>query len=321
MPAPPARTEISDTYPNPSDAVARIGFGRLWDYVTGLLGTTGNASAARALLGLSNRATVASAASANIWVELGNQINWTGTVTATGFAAAPQAGAERVLICADAAPFTAGANMLIDGVLSGSTVTCAANDTVIVRAVTTTQFKLSRVRYDGMAQVNPVATATAAGLVPTPPNSTTTFLRGDATFAAVSVPIASTAEAQAGTNNTNAITPLRMREGFNAAGTAPVYACRAWINFNGTGTVDIRASGNVSSITDNGVGDYTVNFTTSLPDANYSTQVTAGASSLSVAGQTNAVFVATATARRILTTNTGSTAAVDCLDISVAIFR
>jgi hypothetical protein len=56
---------------------------------------------------------------------------------------------------------------------------------------------------------------------------------------------------------------------FNASGSAPVYACRAWVNFNGTGTVAIRASGNVSSITDNGTGDYTVNFTTAMPDANY----------------------------------------------------
>jgi hypothetical protein len=48
------------------------------------------------------------------------------------------------------------------------------------------------------------------------------------------------------------------------------------VNFNGTGTVAIRASGNVSSITDNGVGDYTVNFTTAMPDANYSAVITAG---------------------------------------------
>ena len=47
--------------------------------------------------------------------------------------------------------------------------------------------------------------------------------------------------------------------------------CRAWVNFNGTGTVAIRASFNVSSVTDNGAGDYTVNFTTAMPDANYST--------------------------------------------------
>ena len=56
---------------------------------------------------------------------------------------------------------------------------------------------------------------------------------------------------------------------FNASGSAPVYACRAWVNFNGTGTVSIRASGNVSSITDNGVGNYRVNFATAMPDANY----------------------------------------------------
>ena len=55
----------------------------------------------------------------------------------------------------------------------------------------------------------------------------------------------------------------------NASGDAPIYACRAWVNFNGTGTVAIRASGNVSSITDKGVGHYTVNFSTAMPDINY----------------------------------------------------
>jgi len=54
-----------------------------------------------------------------------------------------------------------------------------------------------------------------------------------------------------------------------ASGSAPSYSIRAWVNFNGTGTVAIRASGNVSSITDNGVGNYQVNFTTALADANY----------------------------------------------------
>jgi len=47
------------------------------------------------------------------------------------------------------------------------------------------------------------------------------------------------------------------------------YKCRAWVNFNGSGTVAIRSSGNVSSITDNGVGLYTVNFFTSMPDVDY----------------------------------------------------
>jgi hypothetical protein len=53
-------------------------------------------------------------------------------------------------------------------------------------------------------------------------------------------------------------------------GSAPIYGARAWVNFNGTGTVAIRASGNVTSITDNGTGDYTVNFATAMPDVNYS---------------------------------------------------
>ena len=64
---------------------------------------------------------------------------------------------------------------------------------------------------------------------------------------------------------------------FNASGSAPVYAARAWVNFNGTGTVAIRASGNVSSITDNGTGDYTVNFTASMQDTSYATIVSGDA--------------------------------------------
>ena len=54
-----------------------------------------------------------------------------------------------------------------------------------------------------------------------------------------------------------------------ASGSAPMYVCRAWVNFNGTGTPTIRASGNVSSITDNGVGDYNINFITPMSDTNY----------------------------------------------------
>jgi hypothetical protein len=71
------------------------------------------------------------------------------------------------------------------------------------------------------------------------------------------------------------IPAARITSALNASGSAPIYACRAWVNFNGTGTVAIRASGNVSSITDNGTGDYTVNFTTAMQDANYSVAASA----------------------------------------------
>jgi len=66
---------------------------------------------------------------------------------------------------------------------------------------------------------------------------------------------------------------FKFNSGYGSVATA--YGCRAWVNFNGTGTVAIRGSGNVTSITDNGTGNFTVNFTTAMPDANYSV-VTAG---------------------------------------------
>jgi len=69
--------------------------------------------------------------------------------------------------------------------------------------------------------------------------------------------------------------------------------CVAWVNFNGTGTPAIRASYNVSSITDNGTGDYTINFTNALTDANYAW---AGSSQSSSASTVRAIFTNTSTA-------------------------
>lgn len=85
------------------------------------------------------------------------------------------------------------------------------------------------------------------------------------------IPTAPTATVETNTTQiaTTAGVIARIPVSLNASGSAPMYACRAWVNFNGTGTVAIRASGNVSSITDNGVGDYTVNFITAMQDANY----------------------------------------------------
>jgi len=67
---------------------------------------------------------------------------------------------------------------------------------------------------------------------------------------------------------------LKFNSGYGSVATA--YGCRAWVNFNGTGTVAIRDSGNVSSITDNDNGDYTVNFSNNLPDNNYSAVASSG---------------------------------------------
>ena len=74
-----------------------------------------------------------------------------------------------------------------------------------------------------------------------------------------------------GTSPTLTTPTINSAQVATVSGTAPLYFARAWVNFNGTGTPAIRGSGNVTSITDNGVGDYTINFTTAMPDANYST--------------------------------------------------
>ena len=111
---------------------------------------------------------------------------------------------------------------------------------------------------------------------------------------------------------------------FNASGSAPVYACRAWVNFNGTGTVAIRASGNVSSITDNGVGQYTVNYTTAMPDANYCWQVNAQDANNGMGvptAQGDPTRTITSSALPIIYNYPPDIAFYDATAITVAIFR
>ena len=117
--------------------------------------------------------------------------------------------------------------------------------------------------------------------------------------------------ASTGTNTTQlattAFVKAQIPSSLNASGTAPIYAPRAWANFNGTGTVAIRASGNVSSITDNGTGRYTVNFTNAMPDTYYAIQYTASADSTSFTAGTGRQFFMS---RAATTTSIG----VQCID-------
>ena len=113
---------------------------------------------------------------------------------------------------------------------------------------------------------------------------------------------------------------LAFNSGYGSVATA--YGCRAWVNFNGTGTVAIRASGNVSSITDNGTGDYTVNLTTAMPDVNYAYVGTAGRSpadgTIIVEGSPT---TPTTTAFGVQTRSNSSNAGTDALYVYVAVFR
>ena len=103
-------------------------------------------------------------------------------------------------------------------------------------------------------------------------------------------------------------------------GTAPVYAARAWVNFNGTGTVAIRASGNVSSITDGGVGIYTVNFTTAMPDVNYAAVGSNGTDAASGLLEVS-INDKSVSAQKVFSKNASTNTPVDQSLISVAIFR
>lgn len=92
----------------------------------------------------SAKTTVASAATPDIFAtSVGNLVDYTGTAIATGFTTAPQGGPSRTLVCASACGFTAGANLLIDGVASGQTYTAAPGEHIQVTAVTSTQFRMT----------------------------------------------------------------------------------------------------------------------------------------------------------------------------------
>lgn len=100
------------------------------------------------------------------------------------------------------------------------------------------------------------------------------------------------------------------------------YLARAWVNFNGTGTVAIRAAGNVSSITDNGAGDYTLNFTNAMPDANYCAVAQAGDSTaVPTFGSESTLGKTYTTTSYRFVLNRADLQSIDRSIVSVAIFR
>jgi hypothetical protein len=170
----------------------------------------------------------------------------------------------------------------------------------------------------GDQTISGIKTFTSSPIAPTP-------TAGDN-----STRIATTAFVQANAGTTWVANDLRAKTALNATGTAPIYACRAWVNFNGTGTVAIRASGNVSSITDNGTGDYTVNFTTAMPDANYgvtdgTTRGIAQSIGSGYSSRINNIYSALTTSFRVQTLdytgNSNTMTAIDQPLIQLSIFR
>jgi hypothetical protein len=127
-----------------------------------------------------------------------------------------------------------------------------------------------------------------------------------------------------------------IKKAINADNSPPIYACRAWVNFNGTrnatdtgastngANVFIRASGNVASVLKNGVGDYTITFTTAMPDANYAAMLSGG-SQIATQGrgfmeQHDSILRST-TQLRVYSLTDNTSAVADSTVYSAAIFR
>ena len=144
------------------------------------------------------------------------------------------------------------------------------------------------------------------------------------------VSFATTGQAQSGALDNVVMSPATTREALNSGSdTAPMFAAKAWVNFNGTGVVAIRASGNVSSITDNGIGKYTVNFTTDMSNNNYAvlgiaTSASSGAAGVAVLAESlassSSYSTKTVSAVQVLCTDNNADSLVDSFSANVTIF-
>ena len=172
-----------------------------------------------------------------------------------------------------------------------------------------------------VARFNPDQLVTKAGTASLPALTTTGDLNTGIFFSAadtVDITTAGVAKAQI-----NSAGDFAINAGFGSVGKA--YLCRAWVNFNGSGTVAIRESGNVSSITDNGTGLYTVNFTTAMPDASYATVASSIGSTASadglIATGTSLGAAQAAGSIQVRMAYCVSNAATDINFVNVAVFR
>jgi hypothetical protein len=119
-----------------------------------------------------------------------------------------------------------------------------------------------------------------------------------------------------GSGNLSVTGNLSFNSGYGSSAVA--YGCRAWVNFNGTGTPAIRASGNVSSITDSGTGAYRINFSTAMPDDDFAAT---GASGVSQTDPSFRVDTMNVSYVDIMTLRTSTNANYDDAQVSVIVFR
>lgn len=254
-------------------------------------------------------AAVTAAATTDIWATDGNTRHVTGNTTITSFGTAPQAGARMKLIFDGTPQLTQGTNLNLNG--GGANITIEADDWAEVYADTTTQFDVVVHRKSGLPVTN-----NTISILNTSVTVSDTGTDGKITKTVDGVVISEETD----TSRTSTID----------GGTAliPEFKVRAWCVFDGTtaGTNSPTAGGNITNITRNATGDYTLNFTTALPDGNYevSGSGTGGTTSaitvnIAAANAGSAPTTKSTTQVRVYVGN--SSGGVDCKQITIKVVR
>ena len=219
--------------------------------------------------GHSTQTTLASATATDIGGQNSLYVSVTGTTTITGFGT--NYNGPRFVSFTGALILTHSATLVIPG---AANITTAANDSCIAIPISGGWKIVSYDKYSGLPtsttglaasgannDITSLTALTAGGL---PNNSVLTADIADANITTIKILDSNVTTAKIADAN---VTAAKLSGA--QTGSAPVYGIRAWINFNGTGTAAVKGSGN-ATLTDNGTGDYTVTFTTAMPDANYS---------------------------------------------------
>jgi len=233
-----------------------------------------------------------------------------GTINNTSIGATTASTGAFSTLSATGATTFSGATVANTFSSSGATITGGTINSTAIGGTTAAAGKFSTLEATGVTTVQ-AGTAALPAITTTGDTNTGIFFSAADTI--------DFAEGGTATGQFDSSGNFKFNSGYGSVATA--YGCRAWVNFDGTGTPAIRASGNVSSITDLGTGQYTVNMTNALPDVNYSItglcRVTGSGGTLVLADDLTA---RTTTAFRVFTLN-AAPADADAAQVNIAVFR